>query len=72
VPPWEGLHNADELRTQIVALSADKRNFLIDPPNGTEFAFDMAVMFPIAKTIMAEDSRLSEMRFQLVPKQYRL
>jgi len=68
VPPWRGLHDEEALKSQIIALSADKRNFLIAPPNDTEFGFDLSVYFPIAKEIMKEDPKLADMRFQLVPK----
>ena len=49
----------------------DTRNFVRDPPSGTDFAFDMASMHPVAIATLHEDPNLRKMRFQLVPKQLR-
>ncbi|KAJ3253883.1 hypothetical protein HDU77_004330 [Chytriomyces hyalinus] len=70
--PWESAENgvdADNLRTQILALSADKRNFLVSPPDGTDFVFDMPKYLPTALAILQIDKQLEQMRFELVPKQ---
>jgi len=47
-PPWHGSPVEDELRTSILELAKDKRNFLLDPPEGTRFTFDIAEMLPQA------------------------
>ncbi|KAJ3225027.1 hypothetical protein HDU81_008183 [Chytriomyces hyalinus] len=70
--PWESAENgvdADNLRTQILALSSDKRNFLVSPPDGTDFVFDMPKYLPTALAILQIDKQLEQMRFELVPKQ---
>ncbi|TPX55132.1 hypothetical protein CcCBS67573_g09507 [Chytriomyces confervae] len=70
--PWESAENgvdADNLRTQILALSGDKRNFLVSPPDGTDFVFDMPKYLPTALAILQIDKQLEQMRFELVPKQ---
>jgi len=69
VPPWVGLHEEEYLKEQILELSTEKRNFLMDPPPGTEFVFDLIVYLPVAKAIMAHDERLERLRYELVPKQ---
>ncbi|KAJ3393887.1 Synapse-associated protein 1 [Entophlyctis sp. JEL0112] len=69
--PWDvvsGDSRAD-LRTQILALSQEKRNFTTSPPEGTDFVFDMAKYLPHALAILKVDSQLEKMRFDLVPKQ---
>ncbi|XP_065176277.1 synapse-associated protein 1-like [Sycon ciliatum] len=69
VPPWVGYNEEEIMRTQILALSTDKRNFLRNPPAGVQFHFDFAVSFPVANAILEEDPMLEKMRFELVPKQ---
>lgn len=68
VPPWEGFHEESAMKRQILALSADERNFLRDPPNGVEFSFDLSQMMPVALAALNEDDDLKAMRFKLVPK----
>ncbi|KAJ3289692.1 Synapse-associated protein 1 [Borealophlyctis nickersoniae] len=46
--PWAGCDNVEELKQQIVALSEDKRHFLMDPPEGTDFTFDMNAYYSSA------------------------
>ncbi|KAF0043595.1 hypothetical protein F2P81_004932 [Scophthalmus maximus] len=41
VPPWVGYNEEETIQQQILALSADKRNFLRDPPAGVQFHFEM-------------------------------
>ena len=49
VPPWVGYDNEDELKTKILALSTDKRNFIRDPPAGQKmFSFSFEEKFPVA------------------------
>lgn len=68
VPPWVDSHDEETIQQQILALSADKRNFLRDPPAGVQFHFDFDQMSPIALVMLREDELLSKMRFALVPK----
>jgi len=69
VPPWIGYDNEDELKTKILALSTDKRNFIRDPPAGQKmFSFSFEEKFPVALAILQEDDKLEKMRFELVPK----
>ncbi|KAK2835910.1 hypothetical protein Q5P01_016394 [Channa striata] len=69
VPPWVGYNDEDTIQQQILALSADKRNFLRDPPAGVQFQFDFEHMYPVAMVMLEEDELLRKMRFHLVPKQ---
>ncbi|TNM90356.1 hypothetical protein fugu_002645 [Takifugu bimaculatus] len=68
VPPWVGYNEEETIQQQILALSADKRNFLRDPPAGVQFYFDMEHMYPLATVMLEEDQLLNRMRFDLVPK----
>lgn len=68
VPPWVDSHDEDTIQQQILALSADKRNFLRDPPAGVQFNFEFDQMYPVALVMLQEDELLSKMRFALVPK----
>ncbi|XP_070765023.1 synapse-associated protein 1-like [Enoplosus armatus] len=69
VPPWVGYNEEDTIQQQILALSADKRNFLRDPPAGVQFQFEFEQMYPVAMVMLEEDELLRKMRFHLVPKQ---
>ncbi|XP_056089287.1 synapse-associated protein 1 [Rhinichthys klamathensis goyatoka] len=69
MPPWVGYTEEETIQQQILALSADKRNFLRDPPAGVQFHFDFDQMFPVALVMLQEDELLNRMRFDLVPKQ---
>ncbi|XP_033867217.3 synapse-associated protein 1-like [Acipenser ruthenus] len=68
VPPWVGYSEEETIQQQILALSADRRNFLRDPPAGVHFHFDSEQMYPIAMVMLQEDELLNRMRFDLVPK----
>ncbi|XP_034505074.1 synapse-associated protein 1 isoform X2 [Ailuropoda melanoleuca] len=68
VPPWVDSNDEEIIQQQILALSADKRNFLRDPPAGVQFNFDFDQMYPVALVMLQEDELLSRMRFALVPK----
>ncbi|XP_026234782.1 synapse-associated protein 1-like isoform X2 [Anabas testudineus] len=68
VPPWVGYNEEETIQQQILALSADKRNFLRDPPAGVQFHFEMEQMYPLAAVMLEEDQLLNRMRFDLVPK----
>lgn len=50
-----------------MALSANKRDFLHDPPTGMQFHFDFDQMYPVALDMIQKDEQLSQMRFALVP-----
>ncbi|CAM4674316.1 hypothetical protein PO909_014497 [Leuciscus waleckii] len=69
VPPWVGYTEEETIQQQILALSADKRNFLRDPPAGVQFHFDFDQMSSVALVMLQEDELLNRMRFDLVPKQ---
>ncbi|XP_039980660.1 synapse-associated protein 1-like isoform X2 [Xiphias gladius] len=71
VPPWVGYNEEETIQQQILALSADKRNFMRDPPAGVQFHFDMEQMYPLAAVMLEEDQLLNRMRFDLVPKHVR-
>lgn len=68
MPPWVDSNDEEIIQQQILALSADKRNFLRDPPAGVQFTFDFDQMYPVALVMLQEDELLSKMRFALVPK----
>lgn len=68
MPPWVDSNDEETIQQQILALSADKRNFLRDPPAGVQFHFDFDQMYPVALVMLEEDQLLSKMRFALVPK----
>ncbi|XP_038613222.1 synapse-associated protein 1 [Tachyglossus aculeatus] len=68
VPPWVDSNEEETIQQQILALSADKRNFLRDPPSGVQFHFDFDQMYPVAMVMLQEDELLNRMRFDLVPK----
>uniref|UniRef100_A0A096P123 Synapse-associated protein 1 n=1 Tax=Papio anubis TaxID=9555 RepID=A0A096P123_PAPAN len=68
VPPWVDTNDEETIQQQILALSADKRNFLRDPPAGVQFNFDFDQMYPVALVMLQQDELLSKMRFALVPK----
>eukprot|EP00795_Rhopilema_esculentum_P017179 gene17179-8717_t len=68
VPPWVGYNEEKEMKTQILALSSDERNFMRDPPSGVDFHFDLEVVMPVALKILEQDQELQNMRFSLVPK----
>lgn len=68
VAPWVGYHEEETMKSQILALSSDERNFLRDPPAGVQFVYDYDSMFPVALATLEEDPELKKMRFNLVPK----
>ncbi|XP_028583445.1 synapse-associated protein 1 isoform X2 [Podarcis muralis] len=68
VPPWVDSNEEETIQQQILALSADRRNFLRDPPAGVQFNFDFDQMYPVALVMLQEDELLNRMRFDLVPK----
>ncbi|KAI9338950.1 hypothetical protein DFJ73DRAFT_847250 [Zopfochytrium polystomum] len=68
--PWSALpesHGA-ALKEQILALSSDKRNFVVDPPEGTDFVFNMDTSLNLAMALLKADPNLEKTRFNLVPK----
>ncbi|XP_034971987.2 synapse-associated protein 1 isoform X2 [Zootoca vivipara] len=68
MPPWAYSNEEETIQQQILALSADRRNFLRDPPAGVQFNFDFDQMYPVALVMLQEDELLNRMRFDLVPK----
>uniref|UniRef100_A0A6I8RFN8 Synapse-associated protein 1 n=1 Tax=Xenopus tropicalis TaxID=8364 RepID=A0A6I8RFN8_XENTR len=68
VAPWVGYNEEETIQQQILALSADRRNFLRDPPAGVHFNFEFEQMYPVALVMLQEDELLNRMRFDLVPK----
>ncbi|KAF8784779.1 Synapse-associated protein 1 like protein [Argiope bruennichi] len=67
-PPWAGTEDEENVKQQILSLSADKRNFLRNPPTGVMFDFNFDSMYPVAETMLKEDPALEKMRFEIVPK----
>ncbi|XP_051892053.1 synapse-associated protein 1-like [Pristis pectinata] len=68
LPPWAGYNEEETVKQQVLSLSADRRNFLRDPPAGVRFNFDFNTVAPVAIVMLREDELLSKMRFELVPK----
>ncbi|CAI8045337.1 Synapse-associated protein 1 [Geodia barretti] len=68
VPPWVGYNEEEQMKAQILELSADSRNVLRNPPPGIQFNFDFAKSYPVAMAMLKEDARLQKLRFDLVPK----
>ena len=71
-PPWVGVGESrgkDEakVKEQILALSADEKNFLRPPPGGAAFQFDYDAMHPVALATLEADPKLQDARFKLVP-----
>ncbi|KAH8550195.1 hypothetical protein BGW37DRAFT_521422 [Umbelopsis sp. PMI_123] len=69
VAAWVGFGEYEEiLKTKILNLSLDRRNFLVEPPEGAAYQFDLSVFGPVAAATLREDPNLSKMRFELVPR----
>eukprot|EP00092_Neocalanus_flemingeri_P065788 GFUD01080064.1.p1 GENE.GFUD01080064.1~~GFUD01080064.1.p1 ORF type:complete len:319 (-),score=103.62 GFUD01080064.1:190-1146(-) len=66
--PWTCFQNEDELKTKIIELSEDKRNFLRAQPTGVEFDFENLAIASHAEVLLEADPRLQKMRYELVPK----
>ena len=49
----------------------DQRNVLRPPPSGVPFYFNFQHSYPVAMAILAEDTHLQKLRFELVPKKYK-
>ncbi|KAF9935104.1 hypothetical protein BGZ67_003569 [Mortierella alpina] len=69
LPAWTGMPDEDQIKARILSLSKDKRNFLLPPPPGTDFVFDMNVYSSTATATLKQDPNLDKMRFYLVPKE---
>ncbi|KAI1318644.1 hypothetical protein EDD11_006145 [Mortierella claussenii] len=69
VPAWAGLPNEEKIKARMLSLSKDKRNFLLPPPPGTDFVFDMNAYSSMAVATLRQDPNLDKMRFFLVPKE---
>jgi len=66
--PWIGYQEEEAMKAKILSLSADKRTFVRAPPSGVTFDFDYASVSSTALALLKEDPKLSEMRYELVPK----
>ena len=51
------------MKTKILSLSKDKRNFVRAPPSGVTFEFDYASVSAVALAILQEDPQLEKMRY---------
>ncbi|KAF9418012.1 Synapse-associated protein 1 [Podila epigama] len=69
LPAWAGMPDENVIKARILSLSKDKRNFLLPPPPGTDFVFDMKVYSSTAMATLKQDPNLDKMRFYLVPKE---
>lgn len=67
-PPWLGCENEELVKSEIISLSQDKRNFVRNPPAGVEFDFNLQSSLPVALAILKEDPNLAKMRYEIVPK----
>ncbi|KAH7728463.1 BSD domain-containing protein [Aphelenchoides avenae] len=65
--PWEDMPDPELARKHILALSADNRNFLEDPPMGKEA--ELEGISALASEIIKQDENLNKVRYELVPKQ---
>ncbi|GAB5588758.1 Synapse-associated protein 1 [Umbelopsis nana] len=69
VAAWVGFGEYEDiLKTKILNLSMDRRNFLVDPPEGATYQFDLGIYGPVAAATLKADPNLAKMRFELVPK----
>lgn len=73
VAPWVALSSEAEeregdLKTQIIALSADERTVLVPTPESAHFEFDMVAALPYANGAVLIDKRLEALRRRLVPR----
>ncbi|KAF8980213.1 Synapse-associated protein 1 [Entomortierella lignicola] len=69
LPAWAGIPDEEKIKARILSLSKDKRNFLLPPPLGNDFIFDMNVYSSTAVATLKQDPNLEKMRFYLVPKE---
>ncbi|KAL9540392.1 hypothetical protein PS6_010787 [Mucor atramentarius] len=70
VAPWIGYQGYEsEMKQAIMDISKDERNFLIPPPEDTNFQFDLNAYSQSAQAALKEDKNLSHLRFVLVPQQ---
>ncbi|KAF9352946.1 Synapse-associated protein 1 [Mortierella sp. AD094] len=69
LPAWAGMPDEEKIKARILSLSKDKRNFLLPPPLGNDFIFDMNVYSSTAVATLKVDPNLDKMRFYLVPKE---
>ncbi|KAG0222648.1 hypothetical protein B0O80DRAFT_30298 [Mortierella sp. GBAus27b] len=69
LPPWTGMPDEEKIKARILSLSRDKRNFVLPPPPGTDFVFDMNAYSSTAMATLKHDPNLDRMRFYLVPRE---
>ena len=62
VAPWVGYQNEEELKSKILSLSEDRRNFVRAPPPGVTFEFEYSSVSPVACALLQDDPRLQKMR----------
>ena len=60
--PWVGYQGEEELRSKILTLSEDRRNFVRAPPSGVAFEFEYSSVSATARALLQEDPRLNKMR----------
>ncbi|KNC81032.1 hypothetical protein, variant [Sphaeroforma arctica JP610] len=68
MPLWAGFADEESVKAQILTLSLDKRNFLVDPPAGNDFHFDLDIFSAACMSALKYDPRIETVRFELVPK----
>jgi hypothetical protein len=61
--PWVGYQSEEELKSKILELSKDKRNFIRAPPSGVSFDFDYSSVSSSALALLQEDEKLKSMRY---------
>ncbi|KAI9469926.1 MAG: hypothetical protein EXX96DRAFT_588020 [Benjaminiella poitrasii] len=70
VAPWMGYRKYEDMMKQaILDISKDERNFLISPPEETNFEFNLNAYSQSAQAVLKEDNNLEKLRFVLVPQQ---
>eukprot|EP01134_Creolimax_fragrantissima_P002922 CFRG2922T1 len=68
IPLWAGFSDEESIKAQVLALSLDKRNFMVDPPSGNDFHFDLDIFSAACMSAMKHDPRVETVRYELVPK----
>ncbi|KAJ3136032.1 Synapse-associated protein 1 [Geranomyces variabilis] len=67
--PWDGAENPEALKSHVLALSNNKDAFLEPmPENPPGFVFDLEAAYPTIIEMLRLDTRLGQLRFELVPK----
>ncbi|KAJ3175502.1 Synapse-associated protein 1 [Geranomyces variabilis] len=67
--PWDGAENPEALKSHVLALSTSRDAFLEPmPENPPGFVFDLEAAYPTILEMLRLDTRLGQLRFELVPK----